>query len=482
MKKTIFAVSLFASLLAGAATPEELVACPVSQNLRGHENIEWSIGYAFDLTSAQRTLPRALLVGDSICNGYQSAVRNELAGKMCVSYWVSSYCVTSPGYLRLLSFYLDEAEYAVIHFNNGLHSLGTPAADWEKGLRAALALIRAKQPKAKIVLCALFPRGADATSPYRETNAAINQAIQRFCDGKTIFWCDFSDRFLNPDGTLSAAMMPDYLHPKAPGYEIWAAAVKPFLNYALTAKEGDLPIPQLFRGSADPGAFLPGKPYETIPSARIAPMDASLKDGWLDRVEAHRGEILNAKGAFDVVFLGDSITHAWDAPQRGRPILDELRKTYSVLNLGYSGDCTQHLLWRFRFGELDNYKAQFFVLMIGTNNCADKRRENVVAGVKEILDEVAKRQPEAKVLLFSIFPRSQHAKDWARLQNEQVNEKIRAFADGQRVIWCDINAQLTNADGSIDPELMPDFLHPLTKGYEIWRDALLPHVKAACGK
>lgn len=35
------------------------------------------------------------LVGDSICNGYQAGVRELLKGKMNVSYWISSYCVTS---------------------------------------------------------------------------------------------------------------------------------------------------------------------------------------------------------------------------------------------------------------------------------------------------------------------------------------------------------------------------------------------------
>ena len=95
---------------------------PVAENVRGHENTEWSISYAYHMTDAKKELPRVLMVGDSICKGYQSKVRSKLEGKANVTYWASSYCVTSPGYLRLLAFYLDEAEYDVIHFNNGLHS------------------------------------------------------------------------------------------------------------------------------------------------------------------------------------------------------------------------------------------------------------------------------------------------------------------------------------------------------------------------
>ena len=95
--------------------------CPISENVRGHENIEWSIAYAYGLTDDTKDLPRVLLVGDSICNGYQAAVRDRLKGKVNVSYWVSSYCVTSPAYLPLLSVYLDETEYVRIYNNAKPH-------------------------------------------------------------------------------------------------------------------------------------------------------------------------------------------------------------------------------------------------------------------------------------------------------------------------------------------------------------------------
>lgn len=146
--------------------------CPVSDNVRGHENIEWSIGYSFHLTDENKNLPRALLVGDSICNGYQAKVRARLEGKVNVSYWVSSLCVTSPGYLRMLDYYLDEAKYDVVHFNNGLHSLKTPDEAYAKGLRAALEFIRAKQPQARIVWCSSTPlKSAERTAKARALNA-----------------------------------------------------------------------------------------------------------------------------------------------------------------------------------------------------------------------------------------------------------------------------------------------------------------------
>lgn len=167
----------------GSAKPEELVDCPVSDNLRGHENVEWSRAYAFSLTDDKRDLPRVFLVGDSICNGYQEKVRELLDGKMNVSYWISSYCVTSPGYLRLLDFYLDEAKYDVVHFNNGLHSLQTAEKDYEKGLRAALAMIRAKQPGAKIIWATSTPlKDPEKTEKAKRLNAVAAKVISEFED------------------------------------------------------------------------------------------------------------------------------------------------------------------------------------------------------------------------------------------------------------------------------------------------------------
>lgn len=155
--------------------------CPVSVNLRGHENTEWSQSYAYHLVDGRKNLPRVLLVGDSIVNGYQGEARRLLETKgVNVTYWISSYCVTSPHYLTLLGIYLDEAKYDVIHFNNGLHSLDTPTADWAKRFEAALRLIREKQPAAKIVWCTSTPlKDAAKTAKARELNAAGAKVVAR---------------------------------------------------------------------------------------------------------------------------------------------------------------------------------------------------------------------------------------------------------------------------------------------------------------
>ena len=176
--------------------------CPISENMRGHENIEWSISYAYGLTDETKDLPRVLLVGDSICQAYQNVVRERLDEKVNVTYWVSSYCVTSPAYLPLLSVYLDEAKYDVIHFNNGLHSLSQTTIDaYSEGYRAALELICRKQPQAKIIWCTSTPlTDAAKTAKCRELNAAAAKVVAEFgVDGTDDLFmlCDPLDRAEN---------------------------------------------------------------------------------------------------------------------------------------------------------------------------------------------------------------------------------------------------------------------------------------------
>ena len=182
--KTLLKAAVVAALAAHAVAEDG--GCPVAQNVRGHENVEWSISYGFHLTDGNKDLPRALLVGDSICNGYQEKVRELAEGRVNVSYWISSYCVTSPEYLRLLAFHLDAAQYDVVHFNNGLHSLGTDTAAWAQALEKALRLIREKQPRAKIVWATSTPlKDARKTAKARELNAAAVSVVRSIGDVET---------------------------------------------------------------------------------------------------------------------------------------------------------------------------------------------------------------------------------------------------------------------------------------------------------
>ena len=141
---------------------------------RKRESTEWSITYSYD--SLNETLPRVLLIGDSICNGYNGAVRGCLGGKVNVSFWASSKCVTDPDYFRELEFMLDARPYDAVSFNNGLHSLTTDRAEWDAAYASAVSFIRAKCPGAKLALTLSTPLMDPALTAV---SASLNETVVR---------------------------------------------------------------------------------------------------------------------------------------------------------------------------------------------------------------------------------------------------------------------------------------------------------------
>jgi len=163
MMKMAVGVSLVAGVLVAQEQPKLQVEHP-------REATEWIVSYAYNANDNK--LPRVLLIGDSICNGYNKDVCQEVAGTAYVTFFATSKCVCDKSYLRSLAFFLDEADYAVIHFNNGLHSLSSNRQDWETCLRAAVKLIKAKGKGAKLIWASSTPLKDPAlTAKAKELNA-----------------------------------------------------------------------------------------------------------------------------------------------------------------------------------------------------------------------------------------------------------------------------------------------------------------------
>lgn len=113
----------------------------------------------------------------------------------------------------------------------GTNNSGTdPAEGIAKGVTRIIETIRAKQPQAKILLLAVFPRGEKPSpNPGRDKLKKVNEMISKLDDGKNVFFLDIGDKFMKPDGTLTKDVMPDFLHLSAAGYQMWADAISPKL-------------------------------------------------------------------------------------------------------------------------------------------------------------------------------------------------------------------------------------------------------------
>ena len=85
--------------------------------------------------------------------------------------------------------------------------------------------LRNKLPETKILLLAIFPRDSVPTA-QRQKNETASKLASRIADSRTIYYLDINDAFLASDGSLSADIMPDFLHPNETGYRIWAEAIE----------------------------------------------------------------------------------------------------------------------------------------------------------------------------------------------------------------------------------------------------------------
>ena len=217
------------------------------------------------------------------------------------------------------------------------------------------------------------------------------------------------------------------------------------------------------------------------PDKNSAIRPAPREPSWMRR---HDGFLeIAKKGGIGVLFLGDSITDFWrrdDPLIGGRKVWEREFAPLHAANFGISGDRTQHVLWRLENGEVDGIEPKAVVLMIGTNNTG-MERDNVTPrntpaqaaeGVRQIVKLLRAKLPKTKILLLAVFPRGEKPDHPQRRQVNEINAIIARLDDGKNVRFLDINEKFLAPGGILPKSIMPDFLHPGEKGYEIWAAAI----------
>lgn len=181
-----------------------------------------------------------------------------------------------------------------------------------------------------------------------------------------------------------------------------------------------------------------------------------------------------AEGNIDFVMVGDSITHFWDGT--GKAQQEKYFGKYRRVNLGLGWNGTQHVLW-----ELENIKTEAIspkavMLMIGTNNIGWLKQtpQQAIGGIQAVLNKLRESWPNAKILLLGVFPRGAEPTDRYRAMIDEINAAIEKMADGETIVYLNINDRFLTPEKVLPAEIMPDRLHPNAKGYEIWGEAVSP--------
>lgn len=207
------------------------------------DSYDWYARHQAELALAKRVEPRVVMIGDSITNfwGGEPAA-NRASGPLAWQRLFVDMPTVNMGFgwdrtqnvlwrMREGEFEGLSPEWVVINIGtNNLTGTGNARANTPEevvdGIAAICQEVHKRSPTSRIVVMAIFPRGAKADSPQRapiqRTNALLSQRMAR---DASITYLDIGSQFLNTDGSLPAEIMPDGTHPSEAGYSIWTDAL-----------------------------------------------------------------------------------------------------------------------------------------------------------------------------------------------------------------------------------------------------------------
>ena len=137
----------------------------------------WSLRMA---TVADGSLPRVLLIGDSITNGYLEPVRKALDGKANIDAWITPTSQGDKSLPATLAAILAQEKYAVIHFNLGLHGWQKgriPEGQFEPLTHQMVQALKKNAPQAKLIWATITP--VTTKGEPEKLNAEIQPTIEQ---------------------------------------------------------------------------------------------------------------------------------------------------------------------------------------------------------------------------------------------------------------------------------------------------------------
>jgi lysophospholipase L1-like esterase len=188
-----------------------------------------------------------------------------------------------------------------------------------------------------------------------------------------------------------------------------------------------------------------------------------------------------------VVLVGDSITEGFE--DRGRESWQRDLVPLGALNLGCTGDRTEHVLWRLQQAPIDRLQPEHVVLLLGTNNLGHgtSTPAETVAGLQAVIAVLRQQCPAAVLHVFEVLPRNEPGSALRR-QVATVNAGLRGclhaanlqawMAGRPRLRLHAFGSQLPAADGSLATEVMPDGLHLSAASYDRWARYLVEALTA----
>jgi beta-glucosidase len=193
---------------------------------------DWMERFFVNLTRAKAGHVDLLFQGDSISQQWESSGR-EVWGeryRSAANFGIGGDC-TENVLWRLQHGELDGISPKLIVLLIGTNNVkrDTPQQVAE-GIAAVVKALRQSAPQSHVLLMGVFPRSQDPHAKVRADIQETNRLIAPLADGTTVTFLDLGKEFLEPDGKISAEIMPDMLHLSPRGYKIWADGIQKIVD------------------------------------------------------------------------------------------------------------------------------------------------------------------------------------------------------------------------------------------------------------
>lgn len=247
LRRSFLLVTAFASLgcCLRAETPANTAVIPAGK--LEQDFYDWEQRHAAVMAIKDALKPEVVLIGDSITHlwgglpeepkgGRGSEAWKMLFGDRPVLNLGFGWDRTQNVLKRLELGELDGLAPKAVVIHIGTNNLaGTKNArentpdEIVEGIALIVRRVQEKCPGARVIVMAVFPRGEKPDNSRRVQVNAINERLAKKMEGANVTYLDITGMLTSPDGTISKDVMPDFLHPGAKGYAIWAEALKPLL-------------------------------------------------------------------------------------------------------------------------------------------------------------------------------------------------------------------------------------------------------------
>ncbi len=229
-----------------------------------------------------------------------------------------------------------------------------------------------------------------------------------------------------------------------------------------------------------PGAKMPpmGGPGDPMLAGYLKKRMDDLARDWADVCHFKVDNARLAPGSVRTVFMGDSITAAWEMGDAGV-------FSAAVIDRGIGSQTTPQMVLRF-YQDVIALRPKVVHIMTGTNDVAGNTGptspEDYKNGVRTMVD-LAKANGVA-VVLASIppadrFPMGSQIQPQGQIR--ELNSWLRAYAAERGLVFVDYYSVLTSPTGGMKPELSNDGVHPNLDGYAVMRPLLDAALRRAGG-